>query len=388
MGLLNLFRKKDKKPSESAQAKPSPVTTTEKTIATPSFGSIAPKAPSAQVIAGESITPVSSMLSTLYPNAAGLYPHEILALEYAPRFCVDDKEFQGFWWYKYGVQDVASLLDSLKQRGLLSLGTIVDNMKLYKVPELKAVLAEHGIKTTGKKDDLINRLVESVPEIELSKAFPRCPYKVTEAGTTAIKDDEYVLYAHRHQYDGIDIFSLNRLLKGRTKRYRDAIWKHFNQKSMEYAKQGMFGLYRNIRFQMSEFVAEEQRYKEAALLLVEVVYYDISGLDNSALSIEISGSYWFPYDHSIATTAPGIVGRLKEYQEKLALDDKAFQQLISEHIKKLSSPFHIFTKDECVDIIVLEMKEDKVQISKMYEKAKKRLQKQYPKVNFENHRNH
>ena len=58
MGLLNLFRKKDKKPSESAQAKPSPVTTTEKTIATPSFGSIAPKAPSAQVIAGESITPV------------------------------------------------------------------------------------------------------------------------------------------------------------------------------------------------------------------------------------------------------------------------------------------------------------------------------------------
>ena len=58
MGLLDLFRKKDKKPSESSQAKPSPVNTTEKPITTHSPDSIAPKAPSAQVVAGESITPV------------------------------------------------------------------------------------------------------------------------------------------------------------------------------------------------------------------------------------------------------------------------------------------------------------------------------------------
>lgn len=45
-------------------------------------------------------------------------------------------------------------------------------------------------------------------------------------------------------------------------------------------KEGNFGLYRNSRFTMSEFVASEGKKDIAFGLLCEVVAYDLSGLYN------------------------------------------------------------------------------------------------------------
>ncbi|WP_270501419.1 hypothetical protein [Clostridium butyricum] len=42
----------------------------------------------------------------------GLYPHEVLMLDYAGSYYVDGNSFQGFWWYKYGVRNVDNCLHS------------------------------------------------------------------------------------------------------------------------------------------------------------------------------------------------------------------------------------------------------------------------------------
>lgn len=330
----------------------------------------------------EDVIPVEEIIHTLNMNDAGLYPHEILALEYANKYCLGEDKFQGFWWYQYGIKDMNKLLESLRDRGFLTIGTASESLQLYKIDDLKRILTEKGLKTSGKKNELITRLVEVVPENELCLFFPRKPYVLTDLGKQSIKYDEYILYAHRHHYEGIDIYSLNRLINGHTKTYRDFIWRHFNQLCMEQVGQNNFSGYRNIRFQMGEFVLEEKKAQNALGLFSEVVFWDTSGLGNGKLYLESSGPYWFPYADSLAKTYPGVVNKIIECKSILN-DDTKFNQTIEHTVKLLSSPFHIFSKEEVVSIIHYEITKNTEQLNRLYEEAKARLQKQHPSISFD-----
>lgn len=58
--------------------------------------------------------------------------------------------------------------------------------------------------------------------------------------------------------------------------YRELIWREFNRKSIEYMKNGDWGLYRNNRLDMHDFVMEEKKYRSALQLLCEAISYDLS----------------------------------------------------------------------------------------------------------------
>ncbi len=329
---------------------------------------------------GTSTIELERILPTLKANSSGLYPHEILAIEYANKYSFGENKFESFWWYEYGVKDMTSLLESLRERGFLSLGSLSDSLQLYKVDDLKSVLKAKGLKVSGKKQELINRLIESVSEDELSEYFPRRSYTITEKGKDAIKDDKYVLYAHRHHYEGINIYSLNILLDGQTENYRDCIWEHLKKLGLEYEKQRQYGLYRNVKYQMAEFFLEDSDYKDALPLLIEVVYWDTSGLGNGELNIEISESFWFPYETSIAVTAPAVIRNIVDCKTMLNLNNEEFRALVEGVIGSLYAPFHIFSINEIADIIKFEIDQDTFQLSRVYDNAKKRLDNSYPIV--------
>lgn len=326
---------------------------------------------------------LDKILPKLKKNPSGLFPHEILAIEYANKYFFGENTFPGFWWYKYGIKDMTALLESLRERGFLSLSSYTDSLHLYKVDELKTVLRAKGLKVSGKKQELINRLIQSLSEDELIELFPRRAYIVTKKGKNAIKDDEYILYAHTHHYEGINIYSLNILLDGQTKNYRNGIWNHLKKLSLEYKQQNQHGLFRNIELQMAQFFLEESDYRDALPLLIEVVYWDTSGLGNGTLYIEFTGSAWFPYETSIAKPAPGVISLIVDCKKMLNLNGKEFRALIEEVLGSLNAPFHIFTKNEVADIIELEIEQDTFQLSRIYVDAKRRLIKKYPDISFE-----
>ena len=173
-----------------------------------------------------------------------------------------------------------------------------------------------------------------------------------------------------------------------TEQNNDKKWGEYNKQCIKHIKNGDYGLYRNTLYNMSVLVGKEKRYKDAAALLVHVAYLDISGLGNSvntvigdkALYTSIHGSAWFPYSRSIATFPLGE--KMMNYKERIGFDDKEFRSFVTEQVNKLSAPFHIFTKDECIDIIVYETYGEKEKVAKIYAKAKKSLKKQYPKSDF------
>ena len=103
---------------------------------------------------------------TTYPSARGLYVGEIMLLEYCEKenYPKPKSGYPGFWWFKYGIRDVGHALQSLQERGFIQWGSKYDIIKGLKVDELKNILVTNGLPTNGKKADLIERIVNSVPE--------------------------------------------------------------------------------------------------------------------------------------------------------------------------------------------------------------------------------
>jgi hypothetical protein len=148
---------------------------------------------------------------------------------------------------------------------------------------------------------------------------------------------------------------------------------------MIHIKNSNFGLYRNCRFSMSEFVKEEGKLYNAFSLLSEVIRYDLSGLSNgfSMQFMDIYADGYFQYKNSIVTMAPGITSRVVDYQEKKGLSDEDLKKKLYEEMSKIKLPFSVFTDDECVEIVLMEIQKDEEDLEKLYNKAKRRFKKEY-----------
>ena len=51
------------------------------------------------------VLPIEKRIKGKKPECDGLYPHEVLVLSYASKYFDKENDFQGFWWYKYGIRD-------------------------------------------------------------------------------------------------------------------------------------------------------------------------------------------------------------------------------------------------------------------------------------------
>ncbi len=176
----------------------------------------------------------------------GLYPHEVLMLDYAGSYFIGGNSFQGFWWYKYGVRNVEDCLRSLLERGFLQVGNLQSAIEKETVAVLKSELKNHGLKVSGKKSDLVQWLMAGVSHEDLNSRFVKRTYQLTELGKEALEEEDYVPYIHRHPIENLDIWSLNKIIyEPPYMPYRDKIWGYLNKRSMEHFSARDFGLYRN-----------------------------------------------------------------------------------------------------------------------------------------------
>lgn len=78
-------------------------------------------------------------------------------------------------------------LQRLLQGGYLETGSLSQRIALKTMPELKAILAEKELKTSGNKSELVHRLLDNVPPFELEELFPVNIYVITEKGELALE---------------------------------------------------------------------------------------------------------------------------------------------------------------------------------------------------------
>lgn len=110
-------------------------------------------------------------------------------------------------------RNVVPALQRLLDAGYLELGDMEQRISLKTVPELKAILADRELKTSGNKKELVHRLLDNVDEEVLEELFPVNVYKITEKGHAALEP-----YSIIEDNDGHALgISYYRLLKEKAK---------------------------------------------------------------------------------------------------------------------------------------------------------------------------
>ena len=131
---------------------------------------------------------------TTIPSKQGLYPAEILLLDYCSKgsYPKPKNRYPGFWWFTYGIHDVEAVLKTLEERGFIAFAPAKDSIKSFTVSQLKELLATKGQQTTGKKAELIERVTNSFSEEELLAASVPMKYVLTEIGEQELNENAYV----------------------------------------------------------------------------------------------------------------------------------------------------------------------------------------------------
>lgn len=89
-------------------------------------------------------------------------------------------------------RNVVTALPRLLSAGYLELGDLRQRISLKTVPELKAILADRELKVSGKKKELVERLLDNFDKEDLEELFPVGVYQITEKGQEALEPYEII----------------------------------------------------------------------------------------------------------------------------------------------------------------------------------------------------
>ena len=337
--------------------------------------------------------PLSILIKSATPSKQGLYPHEIMMLEYAPHFKTSNNRFQNFWYWQYSVTDPQSVLDSLFNREFIQVGDLRSALEKLKLPEIKEELKQLNQKVTGKKSELIDRLVEFGDLTVLNQKYSERYYVLTSKGEQELKENQYVSYLHRNRY--MTVWEMNQRIAQTHYPYRDILWAYFNEQSVVHFQNFDFGLYRCTRLNMYKFLMEENKPKTAFHMLCEVLSFDLSGLSNGDKSLfeweksnpelylmvyESRVEHFFPYEETTLIIPPAVSAWFAEMQTTLGFDDKDYRDAVLKELQEVHPPRKVFTDEECADILIADIHNDTDTINEIYKKAEKREKARLEKI--------
>lgn len=336
----------------------------------------------------DDIIPLKQRLNKAFKSSNGLYPHEILMLSYATSFKERDNIFQSFWKWNYSVLDPQAVLNSLFQRGFINRSDIKTTLCKLRACDLKELLAEKNLKVSGKKMELVERVLSNFDSEELEKCFTNRYFTLTALGENELKNNQYVIYLHRNKY--MSVWEMNSLLNINNPNhlgYRDILWGEFNRLSIEHFKKFNFGLYRGVKFQMYLFLCEEKRYNLAMQRLIEVISFDLGGLSNnfdlSFLNKDIPIKTrcenrllgFYTDNNNQIVLAPGIISNFKKLRENIALGNEEFIDYTYKEFSKIDVPYRVFFPAECANIVLSDIGLEQPVIENRYAVAAYRIQK-------------
>lgn len=307
-------------------------------------------------------------------NDGNLSLEEILMLALTNERDTSNDFFPGYWQYTYNVNPQI-LFTNLIERGFYTKEkSLFITLERKTVEELKSILRSHNLKVSGKKQILIERILNELNKEQLNSIELIEVYKINDKAKEILANNEHILFFHNNPME-ISIYEAHDF-KNKNPQYSPIeIARHLiGIKSERHIANGDWGLYRNSRFSLAEIETQAQNLEGALVLLFEVCYLGLSGMGNNFNPdfIDIYEKHFFPYEESLNTLAPGIVNLIKKLKVKLNLSDLELGQAFLTSMEKYQVPFHLFTKDECANILIAEINYEEEQLKKIYKVAEKR----------------
>lgn len=329
-------------------------------------------------------------LTKLTPTNKGLYPHEILLLHYATGYTFGQKKYQNFWYYRYLIPNVQNALHSLLERGFLTLGNFEDQIEKSSANNLKALLKTKGLKVSGKKNELVARVIENFDPSEVSIDKSRMYYALTELGKSELTENQYVLFVHRNSQYSMD--RLNKMVVQMKRDYKECVIEELREHANEALKdlsrsKGTYWLE-----QYAIFCCEEKRFEEGFEYLCCYVQKDMN-LSNTeaedtirlAIILKSALRLCFPYERG----TPGcitskIVDLFDQYKNASGLDEAMFEKALLSQFERFSIVGDYFKPDQLARIVTLELKDDIPALEKFYDEIADSIKRQLEAMPKEN----
>lgn len=137
------------------------------------------------------------------------------------------------------------------------------------------ILERLGLKKTGNKSDLMNRVMNALDEWQKAQIVNQCEHLfVTEKGCEFLKENEDYVMWHKKSYGvTFEEFNQHRILCGRKRKFYDTIFNALSQKATEYQIKGYFSRLEMIYFNLSETLYDEGRYDLALQNILFRLYF-------------------------------------------------------------------------------------------------------------------
>jgi len=208
---------------------------------------------------------------------------DLVLLCIAEDFMVGENKYPDYLQSRFGIDSPKKQLQNLEKRGYIRPSTSIESLSHLKAAELKSIASMFELKTSGKKEDLCNRIAENVTEEVLKGIIKKKYWIITENGKALLDENKHIgFYMEKHPYSleaaGLDIASYAKLFSGKHNgRIRDVVWGELNKKSIEYysaaMSTGKFFDYCEVLHTMAMFLEEENRHRDALAAYMRYIHY-------------------------------------------------------------------------------------------------------------------
>lgn len=221
------------------------------------------------------------------------------------------------------------------ENGYLEKGKFPDALKKLKLPKLKAILTAHHLPTSGKKSDLVQRILTS--DIDKSTIDIPPVYVLSDKGKEYIKKYDYYIEIVKYLGNGevtLDEFDRIKAQQPHLS-VRDIVWQIYNTHYIEHQTNGDYGLLRNLEMLRYELLETENQLTDAAYRLIAALYYELSGMSN--------GNYISNFED--VAIYPWACEALKKFKDYIT------DEMIDKCYSRLHVPFRYFDKSAFKNIV-------------------------------------
>lgn len=273
------------------------------------------------------ITP-NEKLSEDYINAVFLnwaqYGYEI--------FSNNDK-YPRWTSYKLYLTDPKNKHKQLVQDGYLTIAPINIALEKLRVAELKSILNQYNLLAKGKKDELINRIINNVDASSLN--LPK-HYVLSDKGSKYLDEHEDLVAVCWNRYNiSFTEYEETRLTMPKAK-LNDIFWHIFQVRYDTYFINQEWGSLRCNELHRALLLKSENNNKEALYYYILVTYYDLSGCGNGN-AIE---------EKEYVEAVPSIlieIHKLGEFYEERMID-RCYKNYLPHHYMN-KEDFRMFIKE-------------------------------------------
>lgn len=209
----------------------------------------------------------------------GFRPNEIAFLDYLNGLDRADN-LPDYWTFNHGV-NTKKIAEKFVQKGLIEYKKdYYIALSRLTISQLKEILKGHSLSVSGKKDDLIKRILENVDiDILDNQLKAKQFYILTEKGTEFLKKNELCVINIKNNYGFTDREILDVIDMEQPYSTNDKIWKIFQNRILKIYKDNKVYDLKYTYFKMADFLYKEKNFNVSITYYIAYLILSLSKID-------------------------------------------------------------------------------------------------------------